>query len=296
MVHLRKGESMDNPNNNYEFLNVNHSNFSGMKNYLEVYEEFGVVVFRKFFNKDSIFTDFYNDVKMLSAIIIDKHNLNIDLNNSLNRILTEISLTNREEISAIYDLGTRPLKLLNGNRMKTHPLLVEMVKTIFGRKSIVASPYLGDTLHIFPPGKENFKYNLPMHQDYPYLLQSPEQITLYINLGELQKANNGGIKIWPGSHREGISPSTLLENKLRITTNADYFRDNYPEVDIVFDVGDLAIFNSLLQHEGIQNKTACTRIVQLMRYSNLANDLSTSYSWSSCEGTNRGVQFSDIHD
>ena len=94
----------------YEFLNVNYSNFSGMKNYLEVYEEFGVVVFRKFFNKDPIFTDFYNDVKLLTHRVIDKHKLNIDLNNNLNRILTEISLTNREEISAIYDLGTRPLK------------------------------------------------------------------------------------------------------------------------------------------------------------------------------------------
>ena len=50
---------MDNLDNKFEFFNVNHSNFSGMKNYLEVFEKFGVVVFRKFFIKDPIFTDFY---------------------------------------------------------------------------------------------------------------------------------------------------------------------------------------------------------------------------------------------
>ena len=131
---------MDNPDNKFEFFNVNHSNFSGMKNYLEVYEKFGVVVFRKFFIKDPIFTDFYNDIKLLAHKVIDKHRLNIDLDNSLNRILTEISLTNREEISAIYDLGTRPLKLLSGNRMKTHPLIMEIVKTILVENQLSLAP------------------------------------------------------------------------------------------------------------------------------------------------------------
>ena len=44
-----------------------------------------------------------------------------------------------------------------------------------------------------------------MHQDYPYIMQSPEQITSYINLGKLQSFGNGGIKVWLGSHKEGVT-------------------------------------------------------------------------------------------
>jgi hypothetical protein len=43
----------------------------------------------------------------------------------------------------------------------------------------LASPALSDTLHVFPPGTENLRSNLPIHQDYPYLMQSPAQITVW---------------------------------------------------------------------------------------------------------------------
>ena len=33
-----------------------------------------------------------------------------------------------------------------------------------------------------------------MHQDYPYIMQSPEQITSYINLGKLQPIWKWGYK------------------------------------------------------------------------------------------------------
>ena len=287
---------MNYSNKKYEIYNQNYSTFAGIENYLEAYEELGVIVFRGCFKNDPISRDFYRDIKRLAERIVTKHGLNVDLNNPLNEVLTAISLTNRKEVGSIYDLGTRPLKLMSGIRMKSHPIILDMVRAIFGKNSIIASPYLGETLHIFPPGKENFRYNLPMHQDYPYLMQSPEQITSYINLGELQPTNNGGIRVWLGSHREGVSASTMLKNKLRITTNRKYFKEKYSAIDLSFDIGDFAIFNSLIQHEGIQNKSSCTRIVQLVRYSNLANDVSTSYSWSSCEGNEKGIQFSDIHE
>lgn len=45
-------------------------------------------------------------------------------------------------------------------------------------KALIVSPPAGDTLHLFPPGRQFRKYNLPPHQDYQYLMQLPAQITM----------------------------------------------------------------------------------------------------------------------
>ena len=270
--------------------------FQSMEPYLDIFNEYGVLVFRNFFDGDPLYDSFYTDLVNLASIIIEKHDLNIDTSAPLNKILTQISKTHRKEIGFIYDLGTRPLKLTSGVKLKSHNAIIKMLNAVMGEDAILAHPYLGETLHIFPPGDENFKYNLPMHQDYPYILQSPEQVTAYINLGCYQdNSNNGGIRIWPGSHKEGISSSTVLPNSLRITSNAEHFIEQYQSIDINFDQGDFAIFNSLLQHEGIQNHTDCTRVVQLVRYSNLRNEVSTQNHWQSSEGISKGLQFAEVH-
>ena len=280
----------------FEINDLDSTNFKNIDDYSRIYKQYGVLVFRGFFKKDPIFLNFYNEIKELACLIVEKHSLDIEVELPLSGLLTEISKTHRKEIGHIYDLGTRPLKLMSGIQLKAHPVISGMLKKIMGENSILACPYLGETLHIFPPGEENFKYNLPMHQDYPYIMQSPDQITAYINLGDLQEAKNGGIKVWLGSHKEKISPSRDVPNRLRVTANAEHFENNFDSVDLAFDVGDFAIFDSLIQHQGIQNHTDQTRIVQLIRYSNLNQEDSVSYSWASCEGFDKGIQFKDVHN
>ena len=268
----------------YEIIGKNTSNLKNFNKYIPIYNKYGVLVFRNFFKYDDIYETFYNDIfKLVKSIKIKKKNkLNKNLN--LNELITEVSKTNRKEIGYIYDLGTKPLKLISGIKLKSHPKILGMINSLMKKNSIIANPYLGDTLHIFPPGIENFKHNLPMHQDYPYIMQSPEQITCYINLGELKKDGNGGIKVWIGSHKEGVTKSNKNQQDLRITKNSKYFKDNFKSENFYFDKFDFAIFNSLLQHQGIQNHSECTRIVQLIRYSNLNNKESLSYHWQSTEG------------
>jgi hypothetical protein len=266
------------------------------KKYTSIFKEFGVVVFRDFFSNDPDFNDYYNDIKKLALIIAKKCNIKIDSSLLLNEILTILSKSNRDEVGNLYDLGTRPIKLLSGLKLKTNPAVISFIKAIMGEDAVLGFPYLGETLHIFPPGKENTKYNLPMHQDYPYIMQSPDQITAYFNLGELQKENNGGIRVWAGSHSEGISPSTKSVTNHRITSNHTHFENKYKSYDISFGIGDFAIFDSLIQHEGIQNHSDCTRVVQLIRYSNLMNSKSISYSWKSTDpSAGRGIKFEDVH-
>jgi hypothetical protein len=81
---------------------------------------------------------------------------------------------------------------------------------IYGNKNILVTPQSGDTLHFFPPGSEFYKYNLPPHQDYQYLMQSPSQITFYMGLSKY-KDDVGGLRIWEKSHKLGILPTTTNE-------------------------------------------------------------------------------------
>jgi hypothetical protein len=288
---------MNNNQKPYEILGKNTANLNNFKQYLPIYKKYGLIVFRNFFKNDKIFNDFYTDVKNLVKVIIVDNKVKINLNQNLNKLITEFSYINRKDIGSIYDLGTRPLKLLSGVNLKTHPVISKLVKTLMSKKSIIGNPYLGETLHIFPPGKENYKHNLPMHQDYPYIMQSPEQITSYINLGKLQPQGNGGIKVWLGSHKDGVTKSKIFSDGTRITKNSKYYLKKYNSENFYFDKGDFAIFNSLMHHEGILNHSNCTRIVQLVRYSNLLNKKSISYRWRSTEENKKreSIKFEDEH-
>jgi len=162
---------MKNNQNPYEFIGKNSSNLINFKKYVPIFEKYGVVIFRGFFNNDLIFEKYYEDLKNLTKIIIKKKKLKINNRLDLNELITQLSKNNRKEVGYIYDLGTRPMKLLRRINLKNHPKIISLINVFFKNKSILANPHLGETLHIFPPGKENYKYNLPMHRDYPYLMQ-----------------------------------------------------------------------------------------------------------------------------
>lgn len=148
---------MKNNQKPYEITKKNTSNLKDISKYIPIYKKYGVVVFRGFFNGDKMFKNFYDDIKTLAKIIIKQNKLEINKTLNLNRLITAISKSNRREIGYLYDLGTRPLKLLSGINLKTHPKVVNIINAFMGKKNILANPYLGETLHIFPLGKENYK-------------------------------------------------------------------------------------------------------------------------------------------
>jgi ectoine hydroxylase-related dioxygenase (phytanoyl-CoA dioxygenase family) len=282
-------------NKDYVIDGQNPNNFNP-KIYTETFNKYGVLVFKKFFSSDPIYLSYKKDLINLCVKIGAKYNMKINKSDSINKIITDLSKDHRADVGLLYDLGTRPIKLLSGTQIKTHPAIINIVNELMPN-SLLGFPYQGETLHIFPPGEENYKYNLPKHQDYPYIMQSPHQLTAYINMGERQEKGNGGIRIWLGSHQKGISQSIPSENNLRVTANKQYYLDNFVKEDISFEEGDFALFHSLLQHEGIQNHSVCTRIVQLIRYSNLNDKISIKNGWKSTElnSSNRGAKFSESH-
>ena len=123
----------------YEVTKKNTSNLKDISKYIKIYKEYGVVIFRGFFNDDKVFQNFYDDVKTLAKIIIKQNKLEINKAQNLNRLITEISKSNRREIGYLYDLGTRPLKLLSGIDLKTHPKVVNIINAFI--KKIINTIY-----------------------------------------------------------------------------------------------------------------------------------------------------------
>lgn len=141
------------------------------------------------------------------------------------------------------------------------------------------------------PGEEFYRYNLPIHQDYQYLMQSPRQATLYIGLSSLV-ADVGGLEYWPQSHRLGVLPTDRNENGSYRVVNGDELMKDFPREHYLWDVGDVSLFDSLLCHRSIPNTSPnCGRSVQIFRFSDLNDPTAERYNWRSTTYERRGVSF-----
>jgi hypothetical protein len=260
----------------------------------EIFRQFGALILPGLMKHDDRFVRYESDLKQLLVNLAEDNGLRVNRSDCLDQLITAVAPENRTLVGAIYDIGTRPIKLLSGNRLKTHPFVMSFLEAVFG-DSTIACPYLGETLHVFPPGEENEKYNLPIHQDYPYLMQSDRQVTAYFNFGHRRSAEMGGVRFWLCSHKGGVSRARRSELGHWESVLESDFQERYQHFDYVFDNGDFALFDSLLQHSGIKNKSSHTRVVQLIRYSGLTPSNGIAYRWQSAQRDGRGVSFPDEH-
>lgn len=262
----------------------------------EAFARDGVLVFRRLLAGDARFLAFCNDVRRLLQMLAGRVDLRFGDDVPLDEIVTSLAARDRAALGTIYDLGTQPNKLLSGNLLKTHPAFVDFAKACFGDAALLATPALSDTLHVFPPGEENFRYNLPIHQDYPYLLQSPRQFTIWINLGSLHEGV-GGITVWPGSHEREVRMTAVSQHGHLETVVARNELTKYASCDITSDIGDVVIMDTHLLHSSNRNRTSdASRIVQLFRYSDLSDQRAISFGWASAERrVEPKVAFADLY-
>lgn len=259
------------------------------------FRETGAIYFPGLLARESAFRDYVADLIQLTNILGKEVGVHFHQDLRLDERLTELAKVHRKSVGSIYDIGTRPAKLVSAAAVKFHPHLLALMNTCFGGQPLLASPTLSDTLHVFPPGEENYKYNLPIHQDFPYLLQSPEQITVWISLSAAGE-DTGGISVWPGTHKLGIVPHRKnafghYESTLPIAE-----LDGYSELTIEADFGDVLLANSLCLHRSNPNRTTDrTRITQLFRFSNLVCDEAVKHRWVSSEYGNVGELFPRIY-
>jgi hypothetical protein len=172
---------------------------------------------------------------------------------------------------------------------------MELLRLAFGPEAVLATPQAGDTLHLFMPGEEFHRYNLPVHQDYPYLMQSPAQATLYLGLSK-PHPGAGGLEYWPGSQRLGVLPCGFNAHGAFEVSDSERVLRPYDREQYYWEVGDVGLFDSLMCHRSIPSTAPDRgRVVQIFRYSDLRSAVAESYDWQSAAYPRRSVRFEDIH-
>ena len=77
----------------------------------------------------------------------------------IQEILLKVNKLDRSIISRLYEIGTRPMRLYSGKKIYFNSQIQNIVNNFFKHKNdkpIIANPFNGETLYIFPPGEENF--------------------------------------------------------------------------------------------------------------------------------------------
>lgn len=217
----------------------------------------------KYFKKDII--QFQNKLS----------NKNLDeIEDCLNNLITKISKKNRKLLSYLYDMGTRPMNFYYGKKLLTNNFIENINLNFFQNRTkekhnpLIVCPYNGETLHIFPPGET--KYNLPVHQDFPYLLQSRCQLTYWLNLSFSPLNNTGGIRIF--------SKSNSLKNiEHKKNSNGVYEITNYENISSFEQITsngvlfELYAVDSTTLHQSILNESLDkSRLTYIFRYSDIS--------------------------
>lgn len=269
---------------------------SFLTDFRQTYLRDGVAILPGFLKGDPLFEALMTDLRQIARHLSGIAGVPDDGTADLANQLTALAKVDRALVGKIYDLGTRPNKLLSGMMLKLHPAFIEMTKAVFDEPdAIIATPSLSDTLHVFPPGADSYRFNLPIHQDYPYLLQSPDQVTFWISMSKRCK-DVGGMTVWCGSHHLGIRPQRRDTNKHLECVTDDIDLTKYEEVAVDADYGDVVVFHSNILHRSEKNHSKDgTRIVQLFRFSDLKNPEAERIGWDCADINAKAKTFEQLY-
>jgi hypothetical protein len=172
------------------------------------YQRHGVVVFPGLLAGNPALDGFLAALRYLFGRILARYGEGVGDDEDIGDILVRLKAIAPLDGRIVADMGTQHNKLVEANRLKYADFVMALLRLAFGPDAVLATPQAGDTLHLFMPGEEFHRYNLPIHQDYPYLMQSPLQATLYLGLSK-PYPGAGGLEFWPGSQRLGVLPCGL---------------------------------------------------------------------------------------
>lgn len=200
----------------------------------------------------------------------------------LDSVLISINEIDRSVIAKIYDMGTRPTRFLSANQLFYNEQIQEIVDHFFKNNShtpILVKPFNGETLHVIPPGEENFRFNLPIHQDFPYLLQSEKQLTFWLNLTKSNKQDQGGIRVYPDTHKYGI-PYTKKDDhghyEVDIASYPEFDESKY--IDSESSQFELYAIDSLTWHASRRNiSPEGVRMTYIFRISDVSDKYAINY-------------------
>lgn len=261
----------------------------------EAYRRHGLVVFPGMLAGHPALEGFLAAVRYLFGRILARYGEDVGADEDLGDILVRLKAIAPLDGRIVADMGTQHNKLVEANRLKYADFVMELLRLAFGPDAVLATPQAGDTLHLFMPGEEFHRYNLPVHQDYPYLMQSPAQATLYLGLSK-PHPGAGGLEFWPSSQRLGVLPCAFSANGAFEVVDSERVLAGFPREQYYWEVGDVGLFDSLMCHRSIPSTAPDRgRVVQIFRYSDLRSAAAEACDWRSTVYERRSATFEAFH-
>ncbi len=260
--------------------------------FAELYREYGVVIFPKLLAKDPHFLSYIAAVRYLFTTLLQRQHVDASGVDDLGELLVRLNAVQPLDGKIITDMGTQHNKLFAFNQLKYSTMVEGVLNAIFPKDAVPATPQAGDTLHFFAPGEEYHPFNLPIHQDYPYLMQSPQQVTFYLGMSAYHEGV-GGLSFWEKSHQRGVRKCTKNAYGAFELVDGEAEMQELHKIAYEWNAGDFAFFDSLLCHSSIPNTSENHgRVVQIFRFSNLNHAKSAAHNWYSTVYNNRrGADF-----
>ena len=260
------------------------------------FRQYGALIFRGFFAEDERFRALHTDLERFVRILGQGKAANSSPPPAgwSDRVVG-LAAGERAQTGLFRDLAGQPPKLLSSAQVRTHPALLALVYAIFGDHALLSGLEAGDTFQVFPPGAEGYGQTLPIHQDYPYLMQSPAMITAWINFGETDP-DAGGLTLWPGSHKLGLRAQRRTSAGHLEVVDAEDDLCAVEEVDVVAEMGDLVLMDALLWYRSNPNLSQDkTRVVQHFRYCDLSHPVAIKHQWLSSDAGGGSLTFEQAY-
>jgi hypothetical protein len=259
------------------------------------YETHGLAVFPGMLIDYPPLDGFLGALRYLFDRVMRRYGQSVAKDEDLGEVLVRLKAIAPLAGRLVADMGTQHNKLVEANRLKYADFVTQLLAMAFGPDAVLATPQAGDTLHLFMPGEDFHRYNLPIHQDYPYLMQSPRQATLYLGLSR-PHADAGCLEFWPGSQRLGVLGCGFNANGHFEVLEGERVLRDFPCERYYWEIGDVGLFDSLMCHRSVPSSgPSHGRVVQIFRYSDLRDETAESFDWQSAIYQRRGIYFEDIH-
>lgn len=141
----------------------------------------------------------------------------------------------------------------------TQPFILKFVQSILGRTVIVD----GAQIRLLDPENERF---YPIHQEFGQISEC--NVTCWVALSDIPDGA-GGLRIVPGSHRQGALEHRFLPDHLNYHAVVERELEGREIRDLTFAKGDALFFHPNLLHGSAPNRTRKLRWSIIGRYNDV---------------------------
>lgn len=258
----------------------------------QFFRENGYLYIRGFYDYEREIEPIQRDIYHLIDVVTHEHGISLEREpfsrDSFDSGLPELLRTNRRLVGAIYDAVKRLTRYV---RLATDQRHDAYARILFGT-SFVGFANRGYGMRMDNPEEDRFLTQL--HQDYVTQLCSQRGAVFWSPL-RYTTLEMGPVRIYPGSHREGIFP---IEKKSGgsaglVIAHEDALRHRFAGMTPEVAVGDCTIIDYMLLHESTPNRSDRTRWSMISRFFDMDHESGRKIGWMG--GLQEGHSFEEVH-